>query len=381
MCIDCGEPPPISDDNVPLLVALDCLHFICHPCWDVLVATIDAEARAGPSPGAEPEHPSLAASFCHVCHPSFSPAPSSPISHRRPRTPPTDSRNPAFCCPPCSSSPPGSPPPSLPPSAPASPTLAAASEPAVPALAVAALAAAAAPDAALAAAPAASSAPAAAVTAAALAATAEPTAAVTAAAVAAAALAPAALATEPAAAVTATAVTATTAAAAALTAASMPAASEPAAALAAAALAAASEPAAPLTAAALAAAAILSPAAALTPAAATAAVATAAATTPLRVTRLRPSRVCCGAPAPRTQPFLPIGALVAAPHSASATGREPSPLQSRHGVRTSHLAPLAPLPLDDGRRLAASETRRTPFAGLGTQGSGMPPPSWARRSA
>ena len=106
-----------------------------------------------------------------------------------------------------------------------------------------------------------------------------------------------------------------------------------------------------------------------------------------RVPRLRPNIGTHSAPRsapatpPRTQPFLPIGALVAAPHSASATGREPSPLQSRHGVRTSHLAPLAPLPLDDGRRLAASETRRTPFAGLGTQGSGMPPPSWARRSA
>jgi len=92
VCIDCRAPPPISDDNVPLLVPLPCLHFICHPCWDVLIATIDAEARARPSPGAEPEHPSLAASFCHICHPStFSPAlfqphqPSPP-----PRTPPTD---------------------------------------------------------------------------------------------------------------------------------------------------------------------------------------------------------------------------------------------------------------------------------------------------
>ena len=106
------------------------------------------------------------------------------------------------------------------------------------------------------------------------------------------------------------------------------------------------------------------------------AAATAAATTPPRVTRLRPSRACCGAPVPRSQ--LPIGAPIGAPgvpRSASVTGREPPPLESRHGPRTLHLGPL---PLDDGRRVAAS--RRALFAGLGTQGSGMPQPSWALQS-
>ena len=106
-------------------------------------------------------------------------------------------------------------------------------------------------------------------------------------------------------------------------------------------------------------------------AASAASAAAAPAVTPPRLTPLRPSRVCCGAPAPRTQPFLPIGAPIGVPRSASAMGREPPPLESRPGVRGSHLAPL---PLDDGRRLAAS--RRAPFAGLGTQGiSGMPQPS------
>ena len=106
------------------------------------------------------------------------------------------------------------------------------------------------------------------------------------------------------------------------------------------------------------------------------AAATAAATTPPRVTRLRPSRACCGAPVPRSQ--LPIGAPIGAPgvpRSASVTGREPPPLESRHGPRTLHLGPL---PLEDGRRVAAS--RRALFAGLGTQGSGMPQPSWALQS-
>ena len=103
-----------------------------------------------------------------------------------------------------------------------------------------------------------------------------------------------------------------------------------------------------------------------------------------RVPRLRPKlgphSAPRSAPAPRTQPFLPIGAPMGAPigapigvpRSASAMGREPPPLESRHGVRGSHLAPL---PLDDGRRLAAS--RRAPFAGLQVQGSCMPPSPWA----
>jgi len=99
-----------------------------------------------------------------------------------------------------------------------------------------------------------------------------------------------------------------------------------------------------------------------------------------RVPRLRPKlgphSAPRSAPAPRTQPFLPIGAPIGAPigvpRSASAMGREPPPLESRHGVRGSHLAPL---PLDEGRRLAAS--RRAPFAGLQVQGSCMPPSPWA----
>jgi hypothetical protein len=77
-----------------------------------------------------------------------------------------------------------------------------------------------------------------------------------------------------------------------------------------------------------------------------------------RVPRLRPNIGPHSAPrsapatAPRTQPFLPIGAPVGVPRSASAMGREPPPpFESRHGLRVSHLAVL---PLDDGRRLAAS---------------------------
>ena len=114
--------------------------------------------------------------------------------------------------------------------------------------------------------------------------------------------------------------------------------------------------------------------------AASAAATVAAATPPndhglRRVPRLRPKlgphSAPRSAPAPRTQPFLPIGAPIGVPRSASAMGREPpAPFESRHGLRVSHLAPL---PLDDGRRIAAS--RRAPFAGLEVQGSCMPP-SW-----
>ena len=88
-----------------------------------------------------------------------------------------------------------------------------------------------------------------------------------------------------------------------------------------------------------------------------------------RVTRLKPSPGPRSAPAPRSQPFLPIYAPRSA-SSASATGREP------HGPKTRDFPSrtLVPLTLDDGRRLAAS--RRAPFAGLGVQGSSMPPPSW-----
>ena len=95
-----------------------------------------------------------------------------------------------------------------------------------------------------------------------------------------------------------------------------------------------------------------------------------------RTTSLGPHSAPRSPPAPRPQPFLPIGAPIGVPRSASAMGHEPpAPPASTHGARVS---PLAPLPLDDGRGLTAS--RRAPFAGLQVQGSGMPPPSWGSPS-
>ena len=114
VCIDCDAAPPISDDALPLLLPLPCLHFICHPCWHDLIATIDEE----------PEHPSLDTPFCHHCHPPPLPTPSSPAPRPRPRappTPPTGDRAATFLSRPCPSPPSSSPPPSLPPSGPPSP--------------------------------------------------------------------------------------------------------------------------------------------------------------------------------------------------------------------------------------------------------------------
>ena len=64
LCIDCNCAPPHPPDlPSPAVLILPCLHAICHPCFELIIADLDAATSLDSPP------PSLRRAFCHVCHP------------------------------------------------------------------------------------------------------------------------------------------------------------------------------------------------------------------------------------------------------------------------------------------------------------------------
>ena len=69
-CIDCGAyPPRCLETGTPELISLPCFHFICLPCWDDCIESMNL-AQSAPHLLSEALRSRLDRPFCHVCHPT-----------------------------------------------------------------------------------------------------------------------------------------------------------------------------------------------------------------------------------------------------------------------------------------------------------------------